>query len=157
MNTQNTIDFHLRSSLFSMMRMYNLLAAQNGITQGVGYVLLIIEKSGTPATQVAPLMGMSSSSLSRLLKNMEENGLIYKESNSVDKRIVKVFLTEKGVMLRREVKRVVLDFNNKIIEKVSPEDMETFSKVTGIIKEQVQENMAEIQLNNKINNQKKQL
>jgi len=137
--------------------MYNLLAAQNGITQGVGYVLLIIEKSGTPATQVAPLMRMSSSSLSRLLKNMEENGLIYKESNSVDKRIVKVFLTEKGVMLRREVKRVVLDFNNKIIEKVSPEDMETFSKVTGIIKEQVQENMAEIQLNNKINNQKKQL
>ncbi len=150
MNTEATVDFHLRSSLFSMMRMYNLLAAQNGITQGVGYVLLIIEKSGTPATKVAPLMGMSSSSLSRLLKSMEDNGLIYKESNSSDKRVVKVFLTEKGVELRREVKRVVLDFNNKICERISKEDFEAFSKVTTIIKEQVQEDLAEFQLNNKL-------
>lgn len=149
MNTQNTIDFHLRSTLFSMMRMYNLLASQNGITQGVGYVLLIIEKNGTPATRVAPVMGMSSSSLSRLLKNMEDNGLIFKESNSADKRVVKVFLTEKGVELRREVKRVVLDFNSKIIEKVSPEEIESFFKVTQIIKDHVQDEISEIQLNKK--------
>lgn len=149
MNTQNTIDFHLRSTLFSMMRMYNLLASQNGITQGVGYVLLIIEKNGTPATRVAPIMGMSSSSLSRLLKNMEDNGLIFKESNSADKRVVKVFLTEKGVELRREVKRVVLDFNSKIIEKVSPEELEIFFKVTQIIKDHVQDEISVIQLNKK--------
>ncbi|MDA3905091.1 MAG: MarR family winged helix-turn-helix transcriptional regulator [Bacteroidales bacterium] len=150
MNTQATVDFHLRSSLFSMMRMYNLLASQNGITQGVGYVLLIIEKSGTPATKVAPLMGMSSSSLSRLLKNMENTDLIYKESNSSDKRVVKVFLTEKGVELRREVKRVVLDFNNNICERISKEDFDVFAKVTTIIKEQVQADLAEFQLNNNL-------
>lgn len=148
MNTQDTVDFHLRSALFSMMRMYNLLASQNGITQGVGYVLLIIEKSGTPATKVAPLMGMSSSSLSRLLKNMEDNGLIYKESKSADKRVVKVFLTEKGVELRREVKRVVLDFNNKICKKINKTDFEIFAKVATAIKEQVQEDIAEFQLKN---------
>ena len=150
MNTQATVDFHLRSSLFSMMRMYNLLAAQNGITQGVGYVLLIIEREGTPATKVAPLMGMSSSSLSRLLKNMEDTGLIYKESNSKDKRVVKVFLTEKGVELRRNVKRAVIGFNEKICEKISKEEFEVFSKVTNMIKEQVREDLAEIQLNNNL-------
>lgn len=150
MDTQATVDFHLRSTFFSMMRMYNLLAAQNGITQGVGYVLLIIEKAGTPATKVAPLMGMSSSSLSRLLKNMEDSGLIYKESNSLDKRVVKVFLTEKGVGLRKEVKRLMLDFNDKIYERISKEDFEAFSKVTTIIKDQVQVDLAEFQLNNKL-------
>lgn len=152
MNTQATVDFHLRSSLFSMMRMYNLLAAQNGITQGVGYVLLIIEKEGTPATKVAPLMGMSSSSLSRLLKNMEDSGLIFKESNSIDKRVVKVFLTEKGVELRRKVKAVVLGFNEKICKKISKEEFEVFSKVTSIIKEQVQEDLELLQRNNIKNN-----
>ncbi|MFH1000076.1 MAG: MarR family winged helix-turn-helix transcriptional regulator, partial [Bacteroidota bacterium] len=108
-----------------------------------------IEKNGTPATRVAPIMGMSSSSLSRLLKNMEDNGLIYKESNSADKRVVKVFLTEKGVELRREVKRVVLDFNSKIIEKVSPEELEIYFKVTQIIKDHVQDEISVIQLNKK--------
>lgn len=152
MKIEETVDFHLRSTLFSMMRMYNLLAAQHGVTQGVGYALLIIEKEGTPATKVAPLMGMSSSSLSRLLKNMEDNGLIYKESNLVDKRVVKVFLTQKGVELRRVVKKVVLGFNNKICEKISKEDFEVFSKVNTIIKEQVIEDIAEYQLNNSIKN-----
>lgn len=151
MNTQLTVDFHLRSTLFSMMRMYNSLAAQYGTTQGVGYVLLIIEKEGTPATKIAPLMGMSSSSLSRLLKNMEENGLIYKESNSQDKRIVKVFLTDKGVELRREVKRVVLSFNQRVYEKIAADDFEVFTKVTSIIKEQVQSDLAAVQLKNKLN------
>ena len=152
MNTQATVDFHLRSSLFSMMRMYNLLAAQNGTTQGVGYVLLIIEKEGTPATKVAPLMGMSSSSLSRLLKNMEDNGLIYKESNLKDKRVVKVFLTEKGIVLRRKVKTVVLGFNEKIRKKISKEEFDVFSKVTSTIKEQVQEDLSEIQTNGNFKN-----
>ncbi|MCD6091795.1 MAG: winged helix-turn-helix transcriptional regulator [Bacteroidales bacterium] len=154
MNTQVTVDFQLRSTLFSMMRMYNLLATQNGTTQSVSYALLIIEKEGTPATKVAPLMGMSSSSLSRLLKNMEDSGLIYKESNLKDRRVVKVFLTEKGVELRREVKKVVLGFNEKVKKKISKEEFEVFSKVISIIKEQVQEDLAEIQTNG---NLKKQL
>ncbi len=149
MNTQATIDYHLRSSLFSMMRMYNLLAAENGITQGVGYVLLIIDKEGTPATKIAPLMGMSSSSLSRLLKNMEVNGLIFKKANQKDKRVVKVFLTEKGVSLRRDVKKVVLAFNGKVEAKISPEEMDVFIKVTQVIKEQVQIDLEEFHLNNK--------
>lgn len=150
MNTQETVDFHLRSTLFSMMRMYNMLAAQHGITQGVGYVLLIIDKEGTPATKVAPLMGMSSSSLSRLLKNMEDNGIIYKKTSYNDKRVVKVFLTEKGVSLRRQVKKVVVEFNKQLEEKLSREELNAFAKVTDVIKEQVKEDMASIHENNKL-------
>lgn len=156
MNTQATVDFHLRSTFFSMMRMYNLLASQYGITQGVGYVLLIIEKTGTPATKVAPLMGMSSSSLSRLLKNMEDSNLIYKETNSVDKRVVKVFLTEKGVELRREVKKIVLGFNEKVCQKLSSKEMAVFNKVNQVIKEQVQEDLEKLQEDNKLKNYKVQ-
>ena len=149
MNTEETVDFHIRSTLFSMMRMYNLLAAQHGITQGVGYVLLIVEREGTPATKLAPLMGMSSSSLSRLLKNMEDNGMIYKESNSSDKRVVKVYLTEKGVALRREVKQVVLQFNQKVNERISRSEFEAFVKVNSIIKQQVHDDLARFQENNR--------
>ena len=145
MNTQTTVDFYLRSSLFSMMRMYNQLASVHGITQGVGYVLLIIEKQGTPATKVAPLMGMSSSSLSRLLKNMEVNGLIYKETNKEDKRVVKVFLTEKGLEMRRIVKTVVSGFNERVCEKINTKEMKAFVKVTEVIKEQVQSDLTKFQ------------
>ncbi|MDY0076853.1 MAG: MarR family transcriptional regulator [Bacteroidales bacterium] len=137
MNIQETVDFHLRSTLFATRRMYNLLAAENGITQGIGYVLINVGKEGVPATKIAPMMGMSTSSLSRLLKTMEDDGLIYRESNEEDRRVVKVFLTPRGVELRSRVRKVVVEFNKKLSEKIDPADMEAFVRVNETIRQQV--------------------
>jgi DNA-binding MarR family transcriptional regulator len=137
MNIQETVDYHLRSTLFATRRMYNLLAADNGITQGIGYVLINIGKEGVPATRIAPMMGMGNTSLSRLLKNMENDGLIYRVPDETDKRIVKIFLTPLGVELRSKVRKIVIDFNNKLTEKIQPADMEAFVRVSEIIRQQV--------------------
>ena len=137
MNIDQTVDYHLRSTLFAMRRMYNLLATENGITQGIGYALVNIGKEGIPATKIAPLMGMTSSSLSRLLKTMESDGLIYRKPDKEDRRVVRIFLTEEGLKMREKIKNVVLAFNFELFEKISPEEMAAFSRVTTIIKEQV--------------------
>ncbi len=149
MNIEQTVDFHLRSTLFAMRRMYNQLAAQNGITQGIGYALINIGKEGIPATKIAPIMGMTFSSLSRLLKNMEKDGLIYREHDQKDKRVVRIFLTNKGFELREKVKEVVVNFNKNLLQKINPENMEAFIKVNNAIKEQVKEVVEEHQNNGK--------
>jgi DNA-binding MarR family transcriptional regulator len=137
MNIDQTVDYHLRSTLFAMRRMYNLLATENGITQGIGYALVNIGKEGIPATKIAPLMGMTSSSLSRLLKTMESDGLIYRKTDTADRRVVRIFLTKEGFKMREKIKNVVLAFNYELFEKISPEEMAAFSRVSNIIKEQV--------------------
>jgi len=142
MNIQETVDFHLRSTLFAIRRMYNLLAEENGITQGIGYVLINIGKEGVPATKIAPLMGMSTSSLSRLLKNMEDDGLIYRKSNEGDRRVVNILLTPRGLELRTEVRKVVIEFNNKLFEKIDQTDMDTFMRVCLIIRQQVSNDLS---------------
>ena len=147
MNIEETVDFHLRSSLFATRRMYNLLAVQNGITQGIGYVLINIGKEGIPATKIAPLMGMTFSSLSRLLKNMEIRGLIYRKHEKEDKRIVRIFLTKDGLELREKVKDVVVNFNTNLFKKIKSEDLEGFIKVNNAIKEQVITDVDEFQKN----------
>lgn len=145
MNIEETVDFHLRSTLFAMRRMYNVLAIKNNITQGIGYALINIGKEGIPATKIAPMMGMTSSSLSRLLKNMEDDGLIYRKSENGDKRIVKIFVTEKGFKLREEVKQVVVSFNKKVMAQISKDEMKAFQKVTFLIREQVKVDLDEFQ------------
>ena len=147
MNIEETIDFHLRSTLFAMRRMYNMLAVQNGITQGIGYVLINIGKEGVPATKIAPLMGMTFSSLSRMLKNMETAGFIYRKHDDDDKRIVRIFLTKEGLELREKVKEVVVNFNTNMFKKIKPEDLEGFIKVNNAIKEQVIADVDEFQNN----------
>jgi DNA-binding MarR family transcriptional regulator len=145
MNIEETVDFHLRSALFAMRRMYNVLAAENGITQGIGYTLINIGREGVPATKIAPLMGMTSSSLSRLLKNMEDDGYVFRKHDKNDKRVVKIFVTEKGFKLREKVKKAVVGFNERLMARISPEELKAFEKVNSLIKEQVQNDLDEFQ------------
>jgi len=125
--------------------MYNTLAAENGITQGIGYALINIGKDGIPATKIAPMMGMTSSSLSRLLKKMEDDKLIFREHDKVDKRIVKIFVTEKGLELRERVRSAVVDFNKRLLSKIDQSELKAFEKVNSIIKEQVKFDLEDYQ------------
>lgn len=145
MNIRETFDFQIRSTLFSMMRMYNLLVQDYGITQGMGYTLMIIPKEGIPATSIAPIMGMGSSSLSRLLKSMEKNDFIFKKSDEEDRRITKIFLTDKGIKLRKEIKKVVLNFNYNVMQSLTEDEVKTYHKVSDTIKHQIEFDLEKIQ------------
>ncbi len=150
MIVEDTVDYHLRSTLFAMRRMYNLIAQENGITQGIGYALINIGEEGIPATKIAPLMGMTSSSLSRLLKKMEDEGMIYRKPDNDDKRIVRIFLTVGGGKLRDKVEQVVLNFNSELFKKLDIEDLRAFERVNNIIKEQVKQEIDEHNNNNSL-------
>lgn len=136
MIVEETVDYHLRSTLFTMRRMYNLMAQDIGITQGIGYALINITEEGIPATKIAPLMGMTSSSLSRMLKNMEDDGYIFRKADKIDKRIVRIFLTDNGKQLKKKIEEVVLEFNQKLFKKLKIEDLQKFELVNNVIKDQ---------------------
>ena len=142
---EETVDFHIKATWHSITRMYNLFASKFSLSQTIGYVLINVEKEGTPATKIAPLMGMEPTSLSRLLKNMEDNGLIYRKGDETDKRIVRIFLTKEGVEKRKISKETILNFNNKLLERINNKDMDTFVKVLACIKDQVDVDIANFQ------------
>lgn len=119
MDDDNTIDYYLKAAWQSAANKYNQIASRFGITQATGYVLINIHKDGTPVSQIANLLGVKTTSLSRILNNLERLGLIYRETNSADKRSVKVFLTELGKEKREKAKDVVRKFNAYLDEHLS--------------------------------------
>lgn len=135
MKLRETVDYHLKATWHSLTKMYNQAAAQYETSQTIGYVLINIDKEGTPATKIAPLLGMEPTSLSRLLKSMEKKGLIYKEVDETDKRIVRIFLTEYGLIKRTLAKKTIISFNEKILKKVKKSDLKVFYKVIEAINE----------------------
>lgn len=144
MKLNETIEFYIRTTSLALSRMYNSIAAKYGITQTIGYILTYVSREGTPSTRLAQLLGMKNSSLTRLLKKMEKDGCIYRKVSPEDKRVVKIFLTEKGVARRKIAKKTVLDFNQKLLNKVDEQEMEIFFKVFDIIKKQVAIELGEI-------------
>ncbi len=137
MKLTDTIEFHIKATSLALSRMYNDLAQKYGITQTMGYVLMYVEKDGTPSIKLAWSLGMKDSSLTRLLKNMERKGLIIRRKDKKDRRISRVFLTEAGVEKRRIIKKFVLDFNKKIVEKLGEEKLKIFHEAFDIINKEL--------------------
>ncbi len=126
-------DFYIRHVWHRVSRMYNQKAAEAGITMSMGFILMNVDKEGTPSTQLGPRMGMEPTSLSRTLKTMEDKGYIYRQEDGIDKRKVLIFLTINGVEKRRLVRDFLLEFNDKLFAKIAPGKAKVFMEVMGKI------------------------
>ena len=144
MKAQETVDYHIKFAWHAISRMYNLKAVQHDISTSIGFILLNIdEKNGTPATKIGPILGMESRSLTRMLKTLEEKGLIVRKGDDTDRRLVRIFLTPEGKK-KREVSRIsVLEFNNNIRKNIPADKLKVFFEVVDQIN-QVTENQKEI-------------
>ncbi len=129
-----TIDYALRATWQAVTKMYNEEAKEFGTTMAVGFTLLSIDpKTGTPSTALGPKMGMEATSLSRILKSMEEKGLIKRKPNPNDGRGVLIHLTDFGLEKREDSKSVVLRFNEAVKNNVTEEQLKNFFEVTETI------------------------
>lgn len=131
---EKTIDYVLRATWMAVSKMYNEEAGKAGSTMATGFALLSIDpEKGTPSTSLGPKMGMEATSLSRILKSMEEKGLIIRKKNPADGRSVLLHLTDFGKEMREFSKGVVLKFDEAVKNTVSEEDLKTFIKVANSI------------------------
>lgn len=141
MRREETIDFHIKAAWHAIARMYNQQAVKHDITMSMGFVLLNINADeGTPATKIAPLMGLEARSLTRLLKTMEEKKLIFREADPSDKRMVRIMMTKEGKKKKEVSRQTVLRFNEAIHEQIENEDLSTFFEVLQKINSIIEKN-----------------
>ena len=147
-----TIDYALRATWQSVAKMYNEEAKHFGTTMAVGFTLLSIDpKTGTPSTSLGPKMGMEATSLSRILKSMEEKGLIIRKPNPDDGRGVLIHLTPFGLEKREDSKDVVLRFNDVVKQNVNDGQLNNFFEVMETINRLITEKKI-YSRNTKLNN-----
>ncbi len=140
MHKENTIDHSLRATWQAVAKMYNEQAAKHNSTMATAFVLLNIDfENGTPSTALGPLMGMEPTSLSRILKTMEEKGAIYREKNPEDGRSVLIKLTDYGKEMRKVSRETVITFNETVRAFVSEEKLNHFFEVTEKINQLIAE------------------
>lgn len=145
MKPEETVDFHIRWAWAKISRYYNVAASGFGGSMSIGYVLLNVDKQGTPSTKLGPKMGMESRSLTRILNNLEEEKLIERIQDSSDKRKMNVFLTEKGKLMREESKKVVIDFNEKMANQIGKDEMDQFLQTMEKLNKHIDNQLIDLQ------------
>jgi len=124
-----TIDSKLKSAWQIISRMYNAEAAQYGGSIAIGHFLLNIDShEGSYASDIAPKLGMESTSLSRIIKTLEDDKQIVRKADKADKRKVKILLTQKGKENKELAKNIVRNFNTEIETKLGKTKIDDFLK-----------------------------
>lgn len=141
MKPEETIDYNIKAAWHAIARMYNQQALKYGGTMSVGFALLNINsEEGTPATKIGPLMGLETRSLTRLLKSMEEKGLIYRQTDKNDRRSVRVYLTKAGRKNKEKARETVLRFNEAVREEISEDKLTVFFEVVQAVNRMIERN-----------------
>ena len=125
-----SVDLLLKSVWLAVSKMYSEQASLHNSTAVQALTLLKIDpKEGTRSTNLGPKMAIEPTSLTRIIKLLEDNGYIYKEKTTTDKREVIIKLTDKGLKSRNLSKEVVVNFNQKVVERIDPEKFQIFKEV----------------------------
>lgn len=136
---EKTIDYVLRTTWLAVQKMYNEEASKFGATMTTAFTLLSIDPTkGTPSTALGPKIGMEATSLSRILKTLEERELIVRRPNPEDGRGVLINLTAKGLEKRERSRQRVFTFNDKVKHEIGSDKLNEFYDVSEKILDMIQ-------------------
>lgn len=100
----NQLCFALYSATHSLTRAYRNALESTGITYTQYLVMLALwENNQLTVKSVADRLDLDSASLTPILKRLEVAGLLTRQRNKADERVVEIALTEKGHSLQDEV------------------------------------------------------
>lgn len=93
-------------------RTFNLFA-QLGLYRGQPPILFVLWKEdGKTQKEIADELRLKPSTITVTLKRMEKAGLLERRSDPQDLRITRVYLTEKGYNLQKEVEKALKTFED---------------------------------------------
>ncbi len=131
-----TIDSKLKSAWQTVSRMYNTEASLHDATIAMAHFLLNVDShQGSFASDIAPQLGMESTSLSRIILSLEEKKLIIRKSDKTDKRKILITLTKKGIEQKELAKNTVRNFNHLVEIKIGKKRIEDFFRTIDEITE----------------------
>jgi len=135
-----TIDSKLKTAWQVVSRMYNAEATLHDATISMAHFILNVDShEGSFASDIAPQLGMESTSLSRIIVSMEEKKLIVRKSDKTDKRKILITLTKKGKGQKELAKNIVRTFNHLVEVKLGKERIEDFYRTIDEITELAEE------------------
>jgi len=140
--TKPTADLHLSEHLpYLFKHIYSQLQAasaghlaQFGVNVAVWRILAVLWEHGELShRELSGLTSIEVSTLSRISKSVQQEGLIRRTRTQEDQRTVRVTLTERGRTLTQAIIPSALDMEAEIVGKLSAQDIKDLTRILHVI------------------------
>lgn len=116
----------IREMLQILIRRFGLLQKEGaeccGLTLVQSHVLYEINRLGNPSlNDVANVLGLDKSTLSRHVQGLVEQGLIKRKQSTTDRRYVELVLTEEGKQYEDQISNQMITYLQEIVENIPEE------------------------------------
>lgn len=109
---------------------FNRRLESYGVTR-VNWIAIyyIGENNGISQRELSNKMDVNESSIARLLDRMEKEEFTIRTKDPKDRRTTRIFLTDKGKSLRKNLIPLAEEFQNDVTRELSADELEVFKKV----------------------------
>jgi DNA-binding MarR family transcriptional regulator len=96
-----------------------------GVSMPQMYILItLLERGPTTVSELASLLSISAPSASSIVDRMEEHGMVTRERDEIDRRIVHVSISPKGRGMVDDMMGMRREFTSRLLESMSDDDLD---------------------------------
>src|ERR671918_2917941 len=119
---------------FAFWRMNGAFEREMGISAGTWFTLaLLAREDGMSQGELSQRFEIDPSRVTRLSKRLEREGLLRKKRDRGDKRVVRMYLTEKGRGLIEDLSDRRERFDRRVGAVLSPEELKELRRMLGAL------------------------
>ena len=125
---------------FAFWKMKGAFEREMGISAGTWFTLaLLAREDGMSQGELSQRFDIDPSRVTRLAKRLEREGLLRKERDRGDKRVVRMYLTEKGRGLIEDLSDRRERFDHRVGAVLSPEELKELRRMLGVLAESAED------------------
>ena len=113
------------SFLIDLQRIFRTKIVPKELSYSQIIAILVIPDDGIEMSELAWVMGLENSTVTRLIARLETNGFVKREKSRVDKRSIIVFLKNKGLIIQKNIEKKSDLIGQEIFLNDAPNQKET--------------------------------
>ena len=113
------------SFLIDLQRIFRTKIVPKELSYSQILAILVIPDDGVEMSELAWIMGLENSTVTRLIARLELNGFVKREKSRVDKRSIIVYLENKGLTIQKNIEKKSDVIGQKIFLNDTPSQKET--------------------------------
>jgi DNA-binding MarR family transcriptional regulator len=139
---ENVSGIQISSTIRRIANLYEVIGNQMGNDEAISGPRLGIlfrlyggevlhGESGVTPTMLSHMQNVTKNTISSLVKGLEEQGLIRRETDSVDRRIYRLYLTDAGRSYIIKAAPMHLNFLNSLTEDMTSQEIDQLTELLG--------------------------
>ena len=131
---QHISDSLLPSLGLAFWRMKHAFEREVGLSTATWFLLsMLIEEDGISQGEVSHRFEVDPSRITRLAQRLQDEGLLRRERDPEDNRVVRLYVTEEGRLLVESSQERRERFESRFRREFSPEELAEFRRALGVV------------------------